>query len=163
MPRRRRSPSPGSDIPACNCRTPSSQRSAPGQSARTSVRIANRAKLFALRRFDSFGILRGGKWHLAYRKRFPAPSIRIALVSKYEFPHRQNARVILLAGAVLGQANSPNVGSHGKESMKVPVRTGVGRRFFLTFSLLDVPLLVEGFMTAKSLCSLPQRRRVTGA
>jgi hypothetical protein len=35
--------------------------------------------------------------------------------------------------------------------MKVPVRTRVGRRFFLTFSFLDVPLLAVRFMTAKTL------------
>src|SRR5260370_17616469 len=57
MPQQRRSPSPGSEMPACNPRTPSFRRSGPNPSARTSVRIGNTPKLFVPGLLDSLGIL----------------------------------------------------------------------------------------------------------
>src|SRR6266481_2634465 len=57
MPHQRRSPSPGSEMPARNPRTPSFRRSGPNPSARTPVRIGNTPKLFVPGLLDSLGIL----------------------------------------------------------------------------------------------------------
>src|SRR5215469_9044922 len=52
----RRSPSPGSEMRACNRHTPSSRRYAPGPRAQESVHIGNTPKLFGPGFLDSLSI-----------------------------------------------------------------------------------------------------------